>query len=388
MVFLFFYRYFFGWLRLQAYGDFPERIINICAKNFITIWSIKNKSGQIFFSIDIKSFRKLVKVRKESGIKLKIHKKAGLPFLLNKYRKRTGLIVGLVFFLLIIKIMSLFVWNVVVTGNQRVFPEMITEACQTIGIKQGIFAKDVNTADMRNELLMLMPQLSWVAFNIEGCKLTVEVQEVSENKAQDKNPCNIVASEDGIIREIEVKSGQIVVKVGDAVKKGDLLVSGTVELAGGVTAFRMSEGSVVAEIEKIITVERLYEFTEKVKTGNFVTKNLINFFGLKIPLYVGGVKGEYEKQMKVYRPQAGTSYVPIEMISANFYEIKTVTRTLSKEEALEKAQHEVDIQLKDDVIISASENMIETKDGIKLTVSIKALQEIGVKDKLEIDNSK
>ena len=45
-----------------------------------------------------------------------------------------------------------------------------------------------------------------------------------------KEPCNIIASQDCTITEIVTASGTPVVKAGDDVKKGDILISGAVYL--------------------------------------------------------------------------------------------------------------------------------------------------------------
>ena len=88
-------------------------------------------------------------------------------------------------------------------------------------------------------------------------------------------PTNLKAAADGIIKRIDVTSGNCIVKVGDTVAKGDILVSGMEERADG-TKFVHSAGRVTAVIEREVTVtakcnaeNRRFNGTEKNQKGCF-----------------------------------------------------------------------------------------------------------------------
>ena len=67
-----------------------------------------------------------------------------------------------------------------------------------------------------------------------------------------------MATADGIIKKMDIVSGNSVVKVGQAVKKGDLLVSGIIETVDG-TRFVKSKGTVLATSEKEITLRENFK---------------------------------------------------------------------------------------------------------------------------------
>ena len=102
MFILYFYRLFKGFLQVKTIGDYPERIINICYNKRISIWNIKHKDNYITFNLLPTDFKALKKYRSKSGIRLKIVKKTGLPFLISKNKKRFGLVVGLGLFFVIL----------------------------------------------------------------------------------------------------------------------------------------------------------------------------------------------------------------------------------------------------------------------------------------------
>ena len=67
------YRYFFGSLFLKFYGEFPEKILNLCALNGITLWNSKAVDGGIVANICLRDFFYLIlrNIETEFGAKFK-----------------------------------------------------------------------------------------------------------------------------------------------------------------------------------------------------------------------------------------------------------------------------------------------------------------------------
>jgi len=295
---LFLYRFFCGVLTVEFFGIYPEKLLNLCAKNGISIWSARYIKQRIRCNITVKDFLKLPKILRKSGIRVHITEKKGFPFFTKKYHKRLGLFIGLALFLGFLQIMSGFVWVVDIVGNERVSDSEIISACEELGVKAGVRKSKINAKADAQELLLKIDKLAWGSLNIEGCKLTVNVTEVIEKKEDNSVASNLKASEDGVIKHIDVTSGNCLVKVGDIVSKGDILVSGIIENESG-TRFVHSIGTIIAETETAVSLKEKYLKQVKIPTGKVKTKYAIDFFTLKIPLYVGSEKGEYSTQSKV-----------------------------------------------------------------------------------------
>ncbi len=84
---LWIYRFICGFLTVEVSGDIAENILNICAKNGIPLWGIKRTGKKLCCRMTIKSFKLLPKVRKNSGIRIHILKKYGIPFIAARYKK-------------------------------------------------------------------------------------------------------------------------------------------------------------------------------------------------------------------------------------------------------------------------------------------------------------
>ena len=103
------FSYLFGYIRIKVEGYYIERFINICKTNKITIWNLKrNKDICLFLNIKISEFKEIIKIAKKTKCKIKIQDKKGLPFLLNKYKKRKIFMILLIFVLLFIWLSSLY----------------------------------------------------------------------------------------------------------------------------------------------------------------------------------------------------------------------------------------------------------------------------------------
>lgn len=309
---LWLYRFIIGFLEVEFSGDIAEVILNICAKNGISLWNSKRKGKKIRCHITVRDFKALPNAAKKSGIGVHILKKQGLPFIINRYKKRFGIPAGAALFFSVLQIMSCFVWTVEVSGNKNVPESEILAACEKIGIKEGVLKSKINPQISKQELLLSLDSLAWASVNIEGCRATVNVTETKEKAEDNSVPSNLKATADGIITKIDVTSGNCVVKAGDTVAKGELLVSGVIERADS-TRFVHSSGNITARTERVIEVSAYYSRTVSEKTGPVKKRRALSFFGIRIPLYLGRVNGSFESRLEMKEASLFGKKLPIRL---------------------------------------------------------------------------
>ena len=81
-------RLIFGYVRIEVEGYWVERSINICINNNLVIWNLKMEKGtKLYLNIGIQDFKHISKIAKKTRCKVRILKKRGIPFLLDKYKK-------------------------------------------------------------------------------------------------------------------------------------------------------------------------------------------------------------------------------------------------------------------------------------------------------------
>ena len=372
---LFLYRFFCGILEVEFSGVYPEKILNLCAQNKIGIWNTRFMVQKIRLFITVKDFRKLPKILKKSGIKAHILKKKGFPFFINKYKKRFGIFAGIALFFAVLQFISGFIWIIEVEGNKTVQTKEILSVCSDLGIKTGVKSDSIDTKNSPQSLLLRMDELAWGSFNIEGCKLTVNVSEVTSKKEDNSVATNLKASADGVIKKIDVTSGNCVVKVGDTVKKGDVLVSGIIENASE-TKFVHSIGSIIAETQE--TVRFNEPFLKKVKypLGKHKKKSVLEIFTLKIPLYIGKENGNFETEIQHNALELFSQKLPIILHTKKFQFIKSETKKQSYSEVCDILENRLIVESKDNNYTIKSKELCQDKNGVTLSAVVCKIQDI------------
>ena len=141
---------------------------------------------------------------------------------------------------------SVLIWDIRVSGNETVPKEEILRSLEKNGVRRGAWGLSVNGEDIRNHMLLDIPELSWAAVNVSGCRAEVQVRERRPAPAllDRKTPCNIVARRSGLVLDILALGGVPQVLRGMSVAEGQLLISGVEDTGTFGTRFTAGLGRV------------------------------------------------------------------------------------------------------------------------------------------------
>ncbi len=381
-------RFLLGFVKFKIIGEYPERLINQLALNGIRVWGItRSKSGLSAYTF-MKDYKKIRRIRAENRVRTRIVKRFGLPVALKRHSIRAGFAVGFALYIAVLLVMSGFVWNIRVVGNSTLTEAEILSACKELGLHEGVPKSSVDSKEFRTRLLLELDGIAWASVNIEGVRATVNISEARPPKNDPPENCNLVASADGIITAIESTSGTVKVKVGQTVKKGDLLVSGITEYKDGTYRFGVAKGEIYAATERVIEHFVPFETAETVRDGTAVTKRVLTVFGLNIPLYLGTQKGSYETETLTKRYEKDGMYLPVALTETTFYGLKERQTVLTEAEAKEKAAAELEEiiaqELENAEITQKSLDFILKPDGISVIAKINCKENIAETDLLLI----
>ena len=95
-----------------------------------------------------------------------------------------------------------------------------------------------------------------------------------------------MSSKTAQIAETEVYAGQKMVKLGDVVYEGDLLVSGVVESADGKTTYHHASAKILAQTNFTKEFSVALNQEEKNYTGKEKKRYRIDICGKKLPLFI------------------------------------------------------------------------------------------------------
>ena len=153
--------------------------------------------------------------------------RTGLYWKLRSMLKRPVLIIGFCILFFASLYLPTRVLFVQVEGNDKVSVHQILENAEACGIRMFASRAEVRSEKVKNRLLKSIPQLKWAGINTKGCIAVISVTErqSSSDEILNANPKRIIAARDGIIESITVTKGAALCKPGQAVTKGQVLVS-------------------------------------------------------------------------------------------------------------------------------------------------------------------
>lgn len=384
--------YILGYVNIKVEGFFIERFINICISKKILLWNIKRKKSTIMYAnIGINDYKKLKPIAKKTKSKISIQNKKGLPFVVHKYRKRKIFVGLLAVIFIALFVMSKFIWNIEIKGNNQISKAEILEELNKQGLKIGAYKGKINSNSIINRVRLDRNDIAWMGIDLEGTNAIVEIKETSKApEIIDENEyCNIVSNKEGMITKINVQNGTAVVKEGDIVKQGDILVQGYLE--GKYTGIRYvhAKADIEAKIwyskkEKVFLKQQI-----QVPTGATEEKYTLNINNFKINFYKTLSKFEnYDtinenKKLMIF----SNFYLPIEITKKTNYEYVNEEKIYTEEELIQLTQEKIEEELKEEIsqkenIINKQTNVYPNEDYIEVEVIYEVLENIGNKDKI------
>lgn len=222
-----------GYVEWQVSGAFPERMLNLCAQHRLQFWHVRWLDNTTFsFRTALSDSKKVAELAQRAMCEVKTLARRGAGAAALAMGKRWGFLLGLAVCLAAVSVLSRFLLVVEVSGNDTVPDAIILSELQRLGVKPGAYGPKVEVREVANEALLNLPQLSYMAINIYGTRAEVLVREAVKQPdlLAEQVPADVVAETDGIILDIRTDSGQALFQDGDIVAKGEVLISGTMDL--------------------------------------------------------------------------------------------------------------------------------------------------------------
>lgn len=387
-----FKNYLFGYVRITIEGYFIERLMNLCSNKSILMWNSKREKQTILeVNVGVKDFKEVVKLAKQAKCRVNIKQKKGIPFIFNRYRKRKIFFISLLLIIGVIAVLSNFVWNIEIVGNEKIQKDEILETLQKEGLQIGTVKSKVNTKEIINKMRLDRNDLAWVGVEIKGTNAIVKIVEADQKPEiiKEDEYCNIVAKKAGIIEKISAVNGTPLVQKGDVVKAGTPIIGGWLEGKFTGTRYVHANGSVQAKVWYSENVKIPLKQVVSKETGNEETKYSLRINNFTINFYKTLSKFqkydtiEQNKKLKLFLD----FYLPIEIVQKNNKELVEETINYTKEQARNKAVEEAKSKLEQQVedkqnILNTYINYEETEEYIEAQVIYEVLEEIGTKEKI------
>ncbi len=326
--------------------------MNLCSNHDILLWNLTPEEDGYCFYMTVRGFRSLRPILRKTKTVVRIKKRVGMPFVLFRYRKRKIFPVGILLFFGILYWMSGYIWKIEVTGNSYLSEEVVLDFLEEEGCGFGTRKNKIHCEELEANLRSQYGEVIWTSAQIYGTKLTVSIQEnllpeESYETSDEEKPRDIVAQKDGTIAEIVTRNGTPLVKAGDVVQKGQILVNGRMEVlndAGEVAEYlyTAADADIKAQVCYPYEDDIPIVYDEIVYTGNEKDTYSIRFGNNRIhqPFY----KDSYEQKRiltdSIQLHFADNFYLPVflEKNCSKEYEIQQKKRTKTDAKSI-AAQH-------------------------------------------------
>lgn len=272
----------FGYYLVKAEKKYVTRLQNL----FFTAAIVAYPDGENGFYIRARDKQRLLLLIKKERLSVTVSTLLGVPHRLVVNRFRIGVPIGVLLSILLLFMGTNTVWRVEISGNEQISSSVIEEGLSELGFGIGSKTNRENYDDIVTAYRLKHPDIAWMGIYTSGTTAHVRI---IENKMQkpnigEKTVTNLVATEDALVLRLDVAHGKSVVKAGNVVKKGDVLVLG---LLGGAHSDTVlpAEGAVIGRVAKDITVEIPYLQTEKVEKKRKILEMDLFFFEKTINIF-------------------------------------------------------------------------------------------------------
>lgn len=346
-----------------------ERWLNVISSKNVKIFSVikrdvKNSEIEILLSDE----KYVVEFLKSKNIEIVDKKYNGTAKMGKFLIKRLGIVFGIFICFCLYIVGSRYTLKIEVVGNTQSSTEEIVNVLAENGA--GILSPLNSKTNDEIERIILdnFDEISLVSVVKRGSSLIVNIKEKLLNKEyEDLDKTNsLVATEDGIITEIKLIQGTLLVKVVDTVHAGDPLVAPYV--------FDSSGNKISIEPKAIITAdvwlsgEATFQETKQIteRTGNFVTERKMTFLDKEITTTKGEIPFVYY-DLETREEYLSDYILPIKYVLTTYYELqtKTIVQSFSdvESEVVEEAKNLAKSRLIDNDEIKSENHITFTRDG-------------------------
>lgn len=382
-----------GYRRIYANKENCLSLLNLCMEHELTYTNfITDEEGGVSFCCSFPTARRLLRMCQEKGICIAQTKSGGIPHFLYRYRMRVGMCVGLMIGALLLWLAGQFVWDVRIEGNETLGDGEICELLKENGIGPGSYIPNLKCNEIEVGVMLKSDRIAWISIYLDGTVAMVQIRENQMPPAEEnKNPANLIAAFDGKIELLELYRGQSVVRIGQIVRKGDLLVSGLYDSNTVGYRYTRASGKVFARVEETFSIEIPLAYEEVVYDPEFVGEVDLNFFDFSVKIFKNSRNSDAScdiiKEEKSFLPGA-SARLPFGLTVSTVCPYRTVPSTRTHEEALALAHAQLQAKLalyaNDAQLLQKNVTTTLTDTSLILDCTVVCVRDIAVQAEFEV----
>jgi similar to stage IV sporulation protein len=337
-----------SYIEFTAFGAYCEEFIDELVKSDYSVSNISSQSGIYTVRVTPGSYPAIARKAGEYRVKTRVVRRSGIYFTLRRYRKRIGILLGILSFFAIIVLLSNFVWSVRITGVNEVSRWQISEQLSKSGIRPGVHIASFNANLAEIELTLAIEEIAWVSIERTGSRVNVKVSERLENDKDTipiTQPCNVVASHSGQLIRAEVYRGELLYEIGSGINAGGIVVSGITDDVRGGISYVHADAVLIAEAVELIDFYQPYTVFHRARNGHSVNNRSIVFLGRRFggELNICPHSDHVDYSETVTAPDLFGFPLPLRVLNQNYVFFERVEVTDPPVTALDKLNRQIEL---------------------------------------------
>ena len=237
------------------------------------------KSGDICFVLPLREAKRFEAAAAKCGVEIAERAESGVPALWRRLLRRPGLLAGILLGLALFCGARFFLWDIRVTGNERIDAAELERELAAAGLSKGCFLPALDRDGVAVAMREGDARVAYVTVNLKGTVAYVQVRETEPvAPLLPSAPANLVAKCDGVITLPLVFEGECLVTEGQVVRAGQLLASGLIDTQNHGYRVTRSSGQVMARTVHTYTVTVPLSYEQKTYTGEVGREVSLLFF--------------------------------------------------------------------------------------------------------------
>ncbi len=358
-----------------------KKLINASHTYGMTLYGVREEAGEVRFRITLAEARHAEEVFTYIGLPIMRDPLGGLAGVCRRVAFHPGIWIGIVLSVLLYVWLSGMVWEVRVISRTDIDEDRVLQLLSECGLDEGRRISALDEDEIVADYLMLDTDIAFAAVHLRGVVAEVEVipYEVKEPPQITGEPCNIVATEDALITDITVYAGRALVRVGETVRAGDILVSGVVTNVSGTQLVRASadiRGQRTGSFEIVAPLRVTSSSVISQKTAGME----IRIFGRSFVFGdIGTSEGQLTQVKQIYL--FDRIRLPVRITRAYTCEYIKSEHSLTEEEQARRAEAMLEARMEeilgDGALLSMEKQESKDEEGYKISVQMVFESNIG-----------
>ncbi len=296
----------------------------------IKIYEVKYINKKIYLKVSRKDYEKICKYI--VSYKFEVIRNTGINWCIDVIKEEKIFVICLIIGLFLFLIIKNLIVKIEIVHENSEIRELLKDELDYYGIKVLSFKKSYKELNIiKKEILDKYPdKLDWMEFVVSGMKLSVKVEEriITNTKKIDK-VCDVVALKNGVINDVKIESGELLVNINDYVRKGDTLISGIIKYNEEEKRYTCAQGEIYATTWYTASASIPYKYYEYEDTNKKRYNLVWEYNDTKHEILrnrLDTFKSNYKTILKVF----GFGLYLNKQVS-----VKKIEKTYSKDEALD-----------------------------------------------------